>query len=400
LIGGTSISANGRFVVFASTATNLVGNDLNGSADTFIVDRVTGTVERVSVTSDGGEAPGSGGIGSMPTSAISDDGQIVAFSSYSNGLVPGDTNFQTYYGIPWQTVPDVFIRDRSTGETERVSVGPGDAEGNGRSGDRGGISLSGDGRIVAFMSSATNLVPNDTNGHPDVFVHDRQTGETSRVSISNSGVEAIEGASSMAMSADGRLVAFASSSDNLVDGDTNAGMDVFVHDRATGTTRRVSQGSDGTQFGSSGGYGVAISGDGCAVAFNSTGPDDGTGTTASGIYVHDCSTNQAKRVSADAANSVSISRNGRYIAYDGGPVTQTGTGGSVTIRVRLLELATNRVRNVDTGLGGTAPDGSSYSPAVSSDGNVVAYSSEASNLVLDDTNSAADVFAFDSTPGK
>jgi Tol biopolymer transport system component len=395
-----SLSADGRYVAFASTASNLIEGDSNSSLDWFVADRSTGEVERVSVTSDGSEVQGipspnsevfATGIG------ISADGQIVAFASPWNGLVPDDTNFLYLFGLPWFPMSDVFVHDRSTGITERVSVSSDGAQGNGVSGERGGVALSGDGRFVTFQSSASTLVSNDTNESSDIFVRDRWTDETTRVSVSSTGEQAEGGAAGVAMSADGRFVAFTSPAPNLVPGDTNDGDDVFLHDRASGTTKRVSEGIDGTQFHPfSGFYGLSVSGDGCLVAFNSPGPDDGNGV-APGIYLHDCASGETRRVSTEGPVNLVLSRDGRYLAYSRGVTAPDEFGESgTTYDIRMLELATGRVRTVDTGLGGVTPDGNSFSPAVSADGSVVTYSSVATNLVLDDTNGVADVFAFES----
>src|SRR5207248_3118566 len=138
----------------------------------------------------------------------------------------------------------VFVHDRQTGATERMSVASGGTQGNGFS---AGLALSADGRFVAFHSTATNLVAGDTNGKTDVFVHDRQTGTTERMSVASGGTQGNGFSAGLALSADGRFVAFHSTATNLVAGDTNGKTDVFVHDRQTGTTERVSVTSDGTQ---------------------------------------------------------------------------------------------------------------------------------------------------------
>src|SRR5204862_2107304 len=134
--------------------------------------------------------------------------------------------------------------DRLTGTTERVSVASGGTEGNDAS---LGFALSADGRFVAFQSDATNLVAGDTNGATDVFVYDRQTGMTERVSVASDGTQANNASSYPVLSADGRFVAFDSAATNLVAGDTNGATDVFVHDRQTGATERASVASGGAQ---------------------------------------------------------------------------------------------------------------------------------------------------------
>src|SRR2546428_46318 len=169
--------------------------------------------------------------------AVSVDGRFVAFVSFSDNLVPGDTN----------GVPDIFVRNRLTGTTERVSVSSSGAQANGNSGfldGMGGPSISADGRYVAFDSEASNLVKGDTNGAADVFVRDRLTGTTERVSLATDGTQGNGFSTHPAISADGSRVAFDSSANTLVQPDTNTSLDVFVHDRTTGTTARVSDAPD------------------------------------------------------------------------------------------------------------------------------------------------------------
>jgi Tol biopolymer transport system component len=398
-----ALSADGRYVAFASAASNLIQGDTNSTGDLFVADRGTGEVERVSVTSDGDEVQGFPSFGTQtspsgsygaPGMGISDDGQVVAFASSSNELVPDDTNFISAVGLPWFPMADVFVHDRSTGITERVSVSSEGAQGDGSSGVSGGVVLSGDGRFVAFQSDASTLVPGDTNGSSDVFVRDRQTNGTTRISVSGTGGQAAGGAFGVAMSADGRFVAFSSNAPNLVPSDTNESFDVFVHDRLTGLTKRVSEGSDGTQFRFSGYSALSVSGDGCRVAFKSSGPEDGE---AVGIYLHDCVTGETKRVLTGTPLSFVLSRNGRYLAYDQSiEVPVTPRGWFRRLEVRLLEVTTGLDRAIDAGPGGSAPAGNSFIPSVSADGSVVAFTSDATNLVSGDTNDAPDVFVFDS----
>src|SRR5262249_54723900 len=154
---------------------------------------------------------------------ISADGRFVAFVSAASNLVAVDRN----------SAEDVFVHDRVTGVTERVSVDSNGAQTDNESYEP---SLSADGQIVAFRSDASNLVPSDTNHCADVFVHDRTTGVTERVSVDSSGTEAKDGSFEPSISKDGLVVGFTSSAKNLVAGDTNSVDDVFVHDRATGLT--------------------------------------------------------------------------------------------------------------------------------------------------------------------
>ncbi|MBI5407832.1 MAG: thrombospondin type 3 repeat-containing protein, partial [Nitrospirae bacterium] len=159
----------------------------------------------------------------------------------------------------------VFVHDRQTGQTTRVSVDTNGVQGNSYSYNP---SISADGRFVAFDSSASNLVTGDTNGRSDVFVHDRETGQTVRVSVDNNGVQGNSYSEYPSISVDGRFVAFGSRASNLVTGDTNGYMDVFVHDRQTGQTVRVSVDPNGVQ-GNNDSYNPSISADGRFTAFES-----------------------------------------------------------------------------------------------------------------------------------
>ncbi len=333
---GFDISADGRYIAFQSYASNLVAEDTNGFGDIFVHDRQTGETTRVSVNSASEE-----GNGNARYPALSADGRYVAFYSTSSNLVPGDTNGRY----------DAFVHDREMGETTRVSVDSAGNEANDWSGYKG-LDISADGRYVAFESFASNLVPGDTNGYWDIFVHDCQTGETTRVSVDSAGNQANEYASYLpSISVDGRFLAFESTASNLVPGDTNGTHDVFVHDRRTGETTRVSVDSAGNQGWSSSGYrGVAISADGRFIAFESFSsnlvPKDSNG--CSDVLVHDRQTGETTRVSVDSA--------------------------------------------------GNQGDHSSYYPAISADGRYIAFESRATNLVPGDTNDACDVFIHDQGP--
>jgi Tol biopolymer transport system component len=261
-------------VAFESHATNLVPGDTNNAHDVFVRDREAGPIERVPLAADGGRANGE-----SYSPSLSADGRFVAFESYATDLVPGDTNGQR----------DIFVRDRQAGTTERVSL---TADGAQAGGNSTSLSLSADGRFVAFVSG-DNLVPGDTNGVTDVFVRDRQAGVTERVSVGAGGAQADEASSLPSLSADGRLVAFVSDAANLVPGDTNGQRDIFVRDRQAGTTERVSLTADGAQAGgatgsSSRSLSPSLSADGRFVTFDSVAANLVPGDTnnAPDVFVH------------------------------------------------------------------------------------------------------------------
>ena len=227
--GHLEISADGRFVAFESAANNLVNDDTNGGdysstqktgIDIFVHDMQTGETKRVSISNDGVQANWD-----CEYPSISADGRFVAFSSRADNLVPDDTNLGD--SINHYSGMDVFVYDMQASKIERVSISS-----DGAQGDWGSCcpSISADGRYVAFQSSAENLVPADINGVWDAFIHDRQTGVTKIASISSEGKYTNGDSYCPLISADGRYVAFFSDANNLVSGDTNNTLDVFVHD--------------------------------------------------------------------------------------------------------------------------------------------------------------------------
>lgn len=268
---GASISGDGRYVAFVSDATNLVVNDWNATDDVFVHDRTTGLTERVSVASDGTEANSF----SVRTPVMSPDGRYVAFWSYASNLVADDTNACMSWG---PICPDVFVHDRETGVTERVAIASDGTQADRNNADLWRLSLSADGRYVAFASDATNLTPDDPVCSPHtewlgcagIFVHDRETGQTERVSVASDGTPANCASDGASMSDDGRYVVFHSLASNLAPGSLNDCLhsaDIYLHDRETGTTERVSVPSDDRDLGS---YSPSISPDGRFVAFDSS----------------------------------------------------------------------------------------------------------------------------------
>lgn len=343
----SSVSANGRFVAF-STDAPLVDGDINQEVDIYVRARRRGTTELVSVGLGGASAVGKlggkegckkGGYELTSDPSITPDGRYVAFASDAINLVPGDTN----------AVKDVFVYDRAEGRMERVSVGSkGEQAGPPYIGLSERPSISANGRYVSFTSGADNLIANDTNTFQDVFVHDRRTGKTRRVSVDSGGRQSepcppgphdlpnlacylTAGALASSISLNGRYIAFDSRAPDLVSDDTNGIYDVFVHDLKSRRTERVSVASDGTEAqdlqgnraaGSSGwsgstitgwrGWNAArvISGNGRYVAFMSTAgnliPNDTNRHGAANAYlnggggdafVHDRRTGRTERVS-------------------------------------------------------------------------------------------------------
>jgi len=378
-----SISADGRFIAFESTATNLVPGDTNNNSDVFVRDRLTEITTRISVNSTENQ----GKLDAF-NPAISADGRFVAFESNSTKLVAADTN----------NTSDIFLHDRLNGSTTRVSV-----DATGQEGDRPSLnpSISADGRFVAFESNSTNLVPGDTNNNSDIFIRNIETNTTTRVSVNSTGNQGNIGSFNPSISANGRWVVFDSLADNLVAGDTNSTRDIFLHEIPTNTTTRVSVNSSGNQ-GNSGSISAAISADGRFVAFESNASNLVTGDIngTSDIFVHDRLTNTTSMASinstGDRANrssfKPSISADARFVAFDSlaDNLAPADTNGTNDIFVRDRDTATTTRISVNSE--GQGADITSFNPAISATGNVVAFDSFATNLVPQDTNSSRDVF--------
>ncbi len=394
-----SISADGRYVAFASRAVDLVAGDDNNSEDVFVRDRAAGTTIRVSVSSDG--TPGND---DSYRPVISPDGRFVAFQSDATNLTAGDANGAT----------DVFVHDIQTGRTSRVSVASGGLQANGAS---GGASISAGGRIVVFSSDADNLVPGDLNRERDIFLHDRETGQTRRLDPPGDGAAAWDAA----VSADGRYVAFAAQGDWKTasadaaaeerdeeaaatvspDGPWLLPDQVYVFDRQLGTFECASV-SDAGDEGNADSFAPDISDDGQRVAFASNAsnlvPDDGNGLAD--VFVRDRIEGRTLRVSvgdggveADAESlRPAISGDGTAVAFRSRAVNLTGRRDNGRCHVFIHDLSTGRTRCVSVSSAGDQGDGNSDWPALSADGRFVVFESAAANLTLCDRNRREDVF--------
>ncbi len=381
-----AISADGRHIAFDSWASNLVSGDTNDCADMFVHDRVTRSTTRVSVATDGTQANDC-----TFGPAISADGRYVASYSDASNLVPNDTN----------RASDVFVHDRLTNTTTRESLASSGVQGNSGSDQ---VSMSADGRYVAFKSYATNLVPGDTNGAPDIFVRDRLTAVATRVSVTTSGAQANFGSDGPAISADGRYVAFRSAATNLVSGDTNGQSDVFVHDRVTGGTARVSVASGGAQANGSSGS-PTISGDGRLVAFESLASNLVGGDTNGSwdIFAHDRATGTTTRVSVTTdgkqanwgSGKPTFTPDGRVVAFmsESSNLVAGDTNGRYD--VFLHDLLAGTTTRVSVATDGAQSDGDSFYSDLTPDGRFIVFSSGATNLLPGDTNQHWDVFVRD-----
>lgn len=383
-----ALSGDGRYVAFSSPADNLVPDDTNRSEDVFVHDLVTRQTTRVSESSTGAQA----NKGSM-LPHISADGRYVTFVSYADNLVPGDVN----------GVSDVFVHDLVTGETTRVSVSTAGVAAND---DSSGPFISGNGRYVLFRSDASNLVPDDTNGcgvsgeytggHcPDVFVHDRETWTTERVSLDRDGKQ-VDGESSYdarpSISDDGRYVAY-----NQFDPVTFTGGRadrVYVRDRQEGTTTLVSVDDSGRPL-EGNAFDPTISADGRRVAFVSQGAPvvDGVRVECQSriqscvyVYVRDAATGETTLASLDAGGQrlidgfpydLRLSADGNSVVF-----ALTGSDGAAA-GIYAHTLSTRETLRVTGGRG--------WQPSVSAHGDYVAFTTDAS-LVGDDTNGVEDIY--------
>lgn len=381
-----SLSSDGRYVAFR-TFESLLPGDGDGVNDVYVYDRHTCSLQLISVSSAGVKGNAFSGV-----PKISNDGRYIAFQSDATNLVMGDTNVLT----------DVFLHDRQTGITTRVSVATGGTQSNTTSEL---TAISGDGRYIAFQSGATNLVTGDTNSRYDVFVHDRQTGTTTRVSVGSGGTQATGGDSfHPTLSTDGRYVAFESSANNLVGGDTNNLSDIFVHDRTTNTTTRVSVATGGAQALPSGSFRGMISGNGQFIAFESAATNLVTGDTNSrlDIFVHDRTTTTTTRVSVATGGiqstggdsyDAAISNDGRYVTFWSVATNLVLNDTNGVYDTFVHDRQTNTTTRPSVAADGTqGTGGESVNPVISGDGRYVAFHSAATNLVNGDTNAMWDVF--------
>jgi hypothetical protein len=341
----------------------------------------TPKTQRVSVSSSEVEA----NIGA-DHGVISASSRYIAFVSRSTNLVANDTNNEF----------DIFLRDRILGTTTRVSVGTGGTEANDRS-DEPHLSVFGE--IIAFTSDATNLVPGDTNGFDDVFVHDRIGNITTRVSVSTGGAQGTNDSWAPKLTADGHYVLFTSRA-GLVPQDTNNKIDIYLHDRNTGVTSVVSDAYDGT-IGNGHAFQSSISPDGTHVSFESSATNlIAGGSSGSNLFLRDLSApGQIELVVGGSEPSLSL--DGRYIAFQTGLILSPDDN-NFLLDIYVYDAVTQAFELVsEAHPSHSFSNGDSYSPVISWNGKQVAFTTESTTIGANDTNGQdSDIFARNMITGK
>jgi Tol biopolymer transport system component len=386
-----AIATDGRVVAFVTAASNLSAVDNNGQPDVYVRDLLTGATTLASV-----DANGNVGYWDAYVPSISGNGRFVVFQTL-NSLVSSDAGFN-----------DVYMRDLRTATTVRVSQPP---SGSQPDGDSYPGMISVDGQWVAFLSYATNFVALDSNGFAwDVFVWERATGAITLEHRDSAGVQGNSSCFGVSISANGRYIAFSSDADNLVPGDTNSSRDIFLRDRWMGTTVRVSVDSQGNQangpshLGGVGDTHRAISDDGQCVIFESEATNLVPGDTnlSSDIFCHDLGTGTTKRVNVGTAGlqanlysstySYHISGDGRFIAFE--TTANNLVPGETTFSrdVYIHDRSTSETRWLSSTVLGLSGNGDSVDSSISPDGQFVAFASIANNLVSNDHSQFADIF--------
>lgn len=378
----TSMSEDGRYIVFSSLASNLVANDTNGHiADIFIRDTQANTTRLVDVNANG-DQPNVG----VQNSKISSNGRYVAFLAYDSSLVSGDNNGR------W----DLFVKDLQSGSIDLISKSTSGAIANGDT--RPEFDISADGRYVVFSSAATNLVSGDTNGEPDIFVRDTDQNTTTLVSTSSAGSEGNDMSLSPTISCDGARISFNSYATNLVSTDTNGKSDVFVVDRISGSV------SDITANGNDESDNADISCDGATVLINSAASDLITNDTNSrfDLFAYDIDSGLFDLVDvasdgtqADYGAGIGyLSANGNFVVFESYSTDIAGTegggpDGDVFLRNRKKNI-TERLskRDATTDMGSSA---NVSSESISDDGTKVAFVTN-DPLIPNDTNGFEDVY--------
>lgn len=376
------ISQDNRYIAFESWADNLI---LGGShlKSVYVRDLQSGTNEIVSISTIGEQTQGQ-------KPSISGDGRFVAFDSPSGNLVPNDTN----------NCYDIFVFDRDLKSSERVSISSNNDQANANS---FASAISANGLFVAYHSEASNLVDNDSNYRTDVFIRNRQVGSTELISFGIDGTQSNMTSRYPSVSADGRYVAFESNATNLVPNDSNGAYDIFVRDRQSQTTERVSMSSDGIQ-GNNNSHFPNISANGRYVVFesyaNNLAPND-TNILLSDIFLHDRETGTTELISRSLSGTsgnnwsayASVSDDGIQVAFASvaSNLVPDDTNG-IADDIFVCDRPSGQITRASVSTSGLQENGASHHPRIAADGSTVTFDSAASNLVDGDTNGVTDIF--------
>ncbi|MFB8240127.1 hypothetical protein ACFC58_26640 [Kitasatospora purpeofusca] len=382
------LSADGRYAVIGADATNLVPGDTNGGTDVFVRDLATGRTERVSLTSTGAQADGRSYDGS-----ISGNGRYVVFTSTA-ALAPGDTN----------GAEDIYLRDRWTGRTERLTTG--DPQREAPELNSYLASISWDGRYVAFASSRTDLVPGAVNQLANVYLLDRWSGTTRLVTRAADGTPADRPSAAPVISGDGSKVGFISKATNLLPPEEGGGGESSSLAASAASTSAAST-SDASASADD-----HVPGRPARKESSPAGPATGARAEIAKprhypFYVHDVATGRLKGGSVDETGQLLGSSNGAF-SPDGRyalfavpvPNTPDSSGWERHFEILVRDLRQGTVRRLPAGLPGTVTTGSSYSAVMSAGNRWVYFVSEAENLVPGDTNLVDDVFRHDLWTGR
>jgi hypothetical protein len=390
----TSVSADGTIVAFWSFATNLDPADSDADSDVYAKNVITGDITLVS-TSDTGVK----GNGASEYPSVSADGASVAFYSSATNLDPGDTDSNV----------DVYVKHLATGEIILVSISDTGVKGDG---DSYYPSLSADGSSVAFWSVATNLDPNDTDPIPDVYVKDLTTGDITLASTSDAGAKGNGNSFDPSLSADGTRVAFLSSATNLDPGDTDGLDDVYVKDLTTGDTVLASTSDTGAKSANGSSFAPSLADNGIHVTFTFGGTDLDPADTdfLSDVYVKNLISGDLTLVSTSDSDmkgdGPSMGSPSTSISADGARVTFLSEAGNLdecdqdlNTDVYVKDLNTGDITLASTSSFGVKSDGYSFGSALAADGQWVAFFSSGSNLDPGDTDSINDVYVKQLGPG-
>jgi len=429
----SSISDDGRYVVFSSTIDGMVLEDSNGKEDVFIYDVSTDTLSLILpnstksnydpvISADGNfisyilitpvdentnnydaylydrvnnthlliskNSAGEHFDKSTWNANVSADGSFVTLNTRSSNITPYDTYNNR----------DVYLLNRTSSSVQLVSGHT--PSSNDSSGDI--VSLSADGRYVAFSSKTTNLIADDNNNKRDIFVKDRRTGFIERVSISSSGDEGSSDSDNPSISDDGRFVVFESFS-AFISADTNAKIDIYLHDRLNHITQIISKNGATESNGHS--TRASISATGRYVVFKSEADNlvSGDSNNKTDVFIKDLITDSIERVSVasdgseanGAVNmSVTVSADGRYVAFRSNSTSLSSVDLNGKPNIFLRDRTAHKTTCISIPYDGTLIDGYTYNPTISDDGSVIAFEARATNLVPDDTNGYNDIFVY------